>query len=42
MEAAGSRAFRPEGLSKPPEASLAWVLAAGFVKRKATPGRQTL
>jgi hypothetical protein len=34
MEATGNRAFHPEGQSKSLEASLAWVLATRFVKRR--------
>jgi hypothetical protein len=34
VKATGNRVFHPEGQSKPPEASLARVLATRFVKRR--------
>ena len=34
MKATENCALHPEGRSKSPEASFAWVLATGFVKRK--------
>jgi hypothetical protein len=34
VEATGDRAFHPGGFSKSLEASLAWVLATRFVKRR--------